>query len=181
MYLIVIPNMANDWSLKTLKKVTVANAELLHSFNRWLLTCLTQISSVAVCVSYAIAYISGLLLKFPKRCISFIVPHISKNSAKKKFGLFLNRLCTLVLDPFLTRPNERAFSVAHSMGKWKTDAQNQISRPIEKQLGKLFFVVYRLNGTCSQLSFSMYFYQKFLQWGFCGFRQLTEYCLSVPC
>ena len=32
--MIVIPNMANDWSLKTLKKVTVANAELLHSFNR---------------------------------------------------------------------------------------------------------------------------------------------------
>ena len=100
---------------------------------------------------------------------------------KKKFGLFLNRLCTLVLDPFLTRPIERAFSVVHSMGKWKTDAQNQIARPIEKQLGKLFFVVYRLNGTCSQLSFSMYFYQKFLQWGFCSFRQLTEYCLNVPC
>lgn len=100
---------------------------------------------------------------------------------KKKIRLVSQSVMHFSFGPvFNTSHRESIFSCAFD-GEVKTDAQNQIARPIEKQLGKLFFVVYRLNGTWSQLSFSMYFYQKFLQWGFCSFRQLTEYCLKVPC
>ena len=56
-------------------------------------------------------------LKNKKGYIYFTVANFSKTSALTKIQLFLHRICTLVLGPFLTCPMGSADLVAHLLDR----------------------------------------------------------------